>query len=533
MTFRCFITMIKKALLSLLSLASQHDASAAPTISSLTELAYNEDNRLSNHFFAYPAGKCASLIDSDEKIFDGQWGHEFVALEGEAYGDVFGHLEGVDGSAGPPTEVDTFMDCLAVCLEKGTLQSVVARPLPHRYWKEGVVMDEKEPVEVPNMNRFLTSDSCGQVEYGFISYHDFPIKIYWVNSNTGEKIPNQELGIGERETSFITTFIGHKFQFYDTQPNEDPLDNEMLYELTVPNHGVVGIKNHKQPHVPRDGVEAEVTRTLRSEWKRHLKIKRTFSALAFDKGRLPDDMFASLGSYYYNNRNPPHKVLEEWGSHKGVFVNYWETDVNFIQIPWHLKRRWQGRLLELVEAWSGTELEITDMYGMREYTKGARLLTHVDRESTHAASLIVNIAQENVLKPWTVEVHDHADRLHEVVMEPGDIVYYESAKALHGRNTPLQSGNYINLFTHYRPLNDPEWFLRDTPKDTPKPLIDVGECHLEKHIDQYSQGAVVCDNSAIGPHLSPTMFEARNGHDLLQWWKSVGPDEEVGVGEEL
>ena len=58
----------------------------------------------------------------------------------------------------------------------------------------------------------------------------------------------------------------------------------------------------------------------------------------------------------------------------------------------------------MVEAWVGEELEITDMYGMREYTKGARLLTHVDRESTHAASLIVNIAQENVVKPWTVEV---------------------------------------------------------------------------------------------------------------------------------
>jgi hypothetical protein len=50
------------------------------------------------------------------------------------------------------------------------------------------------------------------------------------------------------------------------------------------------------------------------------------------------------------------------------------------------------------------ELEQTDMYGMREYTKGARLLTHVDREATHAASLIVNIAQENVTRPWTVEV---------------------------------------------------------------------------------------------------------------------------------
>lgn len=89
---------------------------------------------------------------------------------------------------------------------------------------------------------------------------------------------------------------------------------------------------------------------------------------------------------------------------QGVFVNYWEADVNFIQIPWQLKSRWQGRLKELVEAWTGVELETTDMYGMREYTKGARLLTHVDRESTHAASLIVNIAQEDVDRPWTVEV---------------------------------------------------------------------------------------------------------------------------------
>ena len=105
----------------------------------------------------------------------------------------------------------------------------------------------------------------------------------------------------------------------------------------------------------------------------------------------------------------------------------------------------------MIEAWSGVEVDITDMYGMREYTKGARLITHVDRVETHAASMIVNIAQENVTQPWTVEVYDHANRLHEVVMEPGEIVYYESAKALHGRNTPLYSGNYVNLFTHYRP----------------------------------------------------------------------------------
>ena len=118
--------------------------------------------------------------------------------------------------------------------------------------------------------------------------------------------------------------------------------------------------------------------------------------------------------------------------------------------------------------------------------------------------------------------------------------HIESAKCLHARNTPLESGNYINLFTHYRPVDDPEWYLRDNPEGTPEQLLDVGECKLTGQTDQYSQGAVTCDNPAIGAHLSPTMFEAKDGADLFQWWKSVGPKEEeiavdadVGGGEEL
>ena len=162
-------------------------------------------------------------------------------------------------------------------------------------------------------------------------------------------------------------------------------------------------------------------RTLHNEWRRHNRVTRTFSELGFKKGRLPDDLFASMGAFYYNNRH--NKVNEEWKG-KGVFVNWWETDCSFIQIPWEQKGRWQERLRVLVEAWAGVPIEQTDMYGLRRYEHGARLLTHVDREATHAVSLIVNIAQGNLTEPWPVEVFDHGDRLHEVIMEPGDIVYY-------------------------------------------------------------------------------------------------------------
>jgi hypothetical protein len=207
-------------------------------------------------------------------------------------------------------------------------------------------------------------------------------------------------------------------------------------------------------------------------------------------------------------------------------VNWWETDVFVLPIPWSLRDIWQHRLKDLVEEWSGHKLEQTDLYGLRQYEENARLITHVDRENTHAASLIVNVAQGNVEEPWPVEVFDHADRLHEVTMEPGDIIYYESAKCLHSRNKPLKgsSAYYVNLFTHYRPVGDPQWYDKPNIEGTPEPLMDVGECRLEGTIDQVGVGAVKCDNSAIGPYLSPTLFKATSGDDLIEWWKRVGPD---------
>ena len=127
-------------------------------------------------------------------------------------------------------------------------------------------------------------------------------------------------------------------------------------------------------------------------------------------------------------------MREEW-EHKGVYVNFWEADPLLIALPWGLKTEWLFALKPLVEEWIGGEaLEKTDIYGFRVYQEGARLLKHVDREETHAASLIINVAQANVTKDWPIQIHDvKTGAEHSVFMEPGDIVYYESAMCLHGR----------------------------------------------------------------------------------------------------
>ena len=255
-----------------------------------------------------------------------------------------------------------------------------------------------------------------------------------------------------------------------------------------------------------------------SEWNTSRSIKRTFTALGFEKGELPPDLYGSMSTYYYNNRHS--KRREEWESLGGIFINWWERDVYVIEMPWSLKTYWQSRLKSLVEQWSGVELELTDIYGMRRYEDGARLLTHVDREATHAASLIINIAQGSIRDPWAVEIYDHADRLHEINMNEGDIVYYESARCLHGRMRPLAGEFYVNLFAHYRPVGDPKWFTKSNPHGSVKPLMDIGQCSVTTF---RSRTMATCTGKTKVPHLSPQLQTLKGPEDLYQYWLDTTP----------
>jgi hypothetical protein len=109
------------------------------------------------------------------------------------------------------------------------------------------------------------------------------------------------------------------------------------------------------------------------------------------------------------------------------------------------------------------------------------------------------------------------------------------SKALHGRNRPLSGKNayYVNLFTHYRPIGDPEWMKKPNPEGVPEPVIAVkGECRLERVATTAGPNsqlgiveAVKCDDERLGPYVSPALFTAHNGDDLLDWWRRTGDKE--------
>ena len=75
------------------------------------------------------------------------------------------------------------------------------------------------------------------------------------------------------------------------------------------------------------------------------------------------------------------------------------------------------------------------------------MIGHVDSMVRHVISAIMNIYQD-VDSPWPLQIYDNDDNLHEIFLEPGEMVIYESARLIHGRAKPLNGSAYENFFVH-------------------------------------------------------------------------------------
>jgi len=118
-----------------------------------------------------------------------------------------------------------------------------------------------------------------------------------------------------------------------------------------------------------------------------------------------------------------------------------------------------AELLPLHEEWAGVRLFPTAIYGVRLYQNSSSLIMHVDKPHSHVISSIVHIAHEydDDARPWPIEVEDTEGNLHSVNLEPGQMLFYESAKCVHGRMTELRGKYYGSIFVHYQPVLKQVW----------------------------------------------------------------------------
>ena len=500
----------------------------------VSDLTFDENDRLDYHMFLYSHEKCEPNHKFQSIIDTSPLGQQFIydSISGELEQLLLGtHIEEHASSSNKNL-------CSVIVLERGCNIDQLHYPKPEYTFhmpsgsdknkgiKGTTGLGSKSMQEI-SLNSWLSTLTVAEV--GWVSYYRGTAKLYWIDDDN-ERHPSGTIRYGEKETLWISSRLGHRFEIvgedgsiwwtndYDVDENLPMGTQEgnivsRIQDVGVRHHTVHRLGDPKSGVRPSMNHSKTIYRALKTEWSRSRVVKRSYTELGFAHSKLPLDLYTSMSTYYYNNAQ--NYAREEWED-KGVFVNWWQADCFMIGMPWGLKKYWQGRLKTLVEQWIGGKvpLELTDIYGMRRYENGASLLAHVDREETHAVSLIINVAQGGMRKPWNIEIYDHADRLHEMEMQPGDIVFYESAKALHSRTDPLQGDYYVNLFSHYRPVGDNRWYLKQNPPDTPKQLLDIGECSVD------DENAVHCTKADI-PSLSPKLQTIRSGDDVFKYWQSV------------
>ena len=122
----------------------------------------------------------------------------------------------------------------------------------------------------------------------------------------------------------------------------------------------------------------------------------------------------------------------------------------FVDRP-DLTNRVLTELRHYAETWSGVELTPYRAYGFRLYQNQSKLFMHVDKMQTHIISFILHIDSSDDAEPWPIFIEDFHGRTHEVILTPGDILFYESSKCFHGRPRLLNGSWYSSLFVHYFP----------------------------------------------------------------------------------
>lgn len=109
------------------------------------------------------------------------------------------------------------------------------------------------------------------------------------------------------------------------------------------------------------------------------------------------------------------------------------------------------------EAWAGIPLEPFNAYGFRLYQNQSKLYMHIDNLQTHVISSILHIDSSDDADDWPLVMEDYLGNTNEIILTPGDMLFYESSKCFHGRPHTFNGSWYSSVFIHYYPANHPDW----------------------------------------------------------------------------
>jgi len=266
-------------------------------------------------------------------------------------------------------------------------------------------------------------------------------------------------GRGQRTYTFMIylndVLEGGETEFPQLNKIFSPAQGKALIWNNLNEDGSPNENTMHQAHPVKKGNKTIITKWFRQtslsietsqELNKHIK---TYTKEGFQKSSLDKDLLRKIKEFYKTNKD---QTKDEFVSGNFIHSDSKEVPSTLLELNDDLKKEIHESLKRPLEKWSGSRLEPTFVYGIRDYKKGAVLVPHRDREKTHIISAIINI-DKDLDKDWPLMIEDHFYRKHLIYLEPGEVVFYESARLLHGRPEPLIGRSFANIFCHFTPIN--------------------------------------------------------------------------------
>lgn len=194
----------------------------------------------------------------------------------------------------------------------------------------------------------------------------------------------------------------------------------------------------------------------------NMKYKKIpkFSNIGYKKNKVPEELYSLIMKEY--------KTVKEWkikrdeqrsydpylrvATKSGISImNSNDPFYGYYQLSDETVSECYKVLTPIISDWANVDLEPTHQYGIRSYCKDSVLHMHTDIQDTHVVSCIVFISEHPSNVHWPLDFIGHDKRHHQIVFQPGDMLFYESLRP-HGRITPFTGNYYRNFYMHWKPV---------------------------------------------------------------------------------
>jgi prolyl 4-hydroxylase len=194
--------------------------------------------------------------------------------------------------------------------------------------------------------------------------------------------------------------------------------------------------------------ETEINCSIPNEICEHHFLP-TFHPIGFEKVRMQLDCVNAVKQWIADHDNEwTDEVLNNTQLESGMKSKH----LNIHSAPAELLNDLRDTFNDILVKWIEykTPLTHTATYGIRKYLRGSQLANHYDKKNTHVISAIIHLDDVSD-KPWNLYIEDHHFRPHNITMEYGDVVLYESTTCLHGRPMPFEGDSHCNMYVHFKP----------------------------------------------------------------------------------